>query len=136
MEDTAAEALQKQADIFRQKPLSAEEQENVKRVDRIILTSLRKVRIAELMHTIPFSGSMQFHTNMHPPGVHTGLECWSNASRHCKSKVPCCLQFDEKRQQKVPASGQPSLAPRPATPLSLQLLDDSQGTVAGGLPPA
>ncbi len=43
VEDTAAEALQKQADIFRQKPLSAEEQDHVKRIDRIILTSLKKV---------------------------------------------------------------------------------------------
>ena len=54
MEDTAAEALQKQADIFRQKPLSAEEQEHVKRVDRIILTSLKKVGLVG-SHLVPVS---------------------------------------------------------------------------------
>ena len=53
VKDSAAEALQRQADVFRQKPLSAEEQEHVKRVDRIIMNVLSQVWTAFRLRSVP-----------------------------------------------------------------------------------
>lgn len=61
--DDAAEAVQRQADSFRQKPLSAEEQEHVKRVDRIIMNVLSQVpqpSVTSIVSLPPVPGHVSF----------------------------------------------------------------------------